>query len=547
MSAILTLHSPDRAAHYYGAGHWKNDTLYALLRHHAAERPHAYALRDSARRLTWKQLLDWVDDVALELHNSGVRPGQRVSVWLPNRVETVVVTLACSRNGYLCNPSLHQSYTVSDVVNLLTHIQSTVLFAQTGFGADALQRDVFHAARAVASIKNVYRLPPVAETATPDLAVNGAQPDPVANPDKIVLLAFTSGTTGDPKGVMHSDNTLLANARAMARDWRHDQNIVLMSMSPLTHAIGTIAMAQALVSGFELVVNDIPKGKVALDWIEETGATYMMGVPTHAIDILTEAERRGNRKLGKVRVFYMGGAAIPRETVHALLDMGITPQNVYGMTENGAHQYTLPDDDTSVIVETCGRACAGYETSIWREDDPDIEAAAGEIGEIGGRGACLMLGYFGNQRATELSFNRAGWFMSGDLGRLDAAGNLQVVGRKKDIIVRGGHNIYPGRIEDYARSHPRVIKAAAFPVSDARLGEKVCLAVELRGDAALDPLALLAHLAQRGLSRYDMPEYYLALKALPLTPSGKILKRSLVDQTKNGQLVPVPVRWNSNT
>ena len=139
MSAILTLHSPDRAAHYYGAGHWKNDTLYALLRHHAAERPHAYALRDSARRLTWKQLLDWVDDVALELHNSGVRPGQRVSVWLPNRVETVVVTLACSRNGYLCNPSLHQSYTVSDVVNLLTHIQSTVLFAQTGFGADALQ------------------------------------------------------------------------------------------------------------------------------------------------------------------------------------------------------------------------------------------------------------------------------------------------------------------------------------------------------------------------------------------------------------------------
>ena len=153
-----------------------------------------------------------------------------------------------------------------------------------------------------------------------------------------------------------------------------------------------------------------------------------------------------------------------------------------------------------------------------------------------------MLGYFGDQRATEQLVQSRRLVHDRRLGTLDAAGCC-VVGRKKDIIVRGGRNIHPGRIEDFARAHPAVLKAAAFPVSDTRLGEKVCLAVELRADAALDPMDLLDHLARRGLSKYDMPEYYLALDALPLTPSGKILKRALADQTKNGVLIPVAVRW----
>ncbi len=548
MAAILTLHNPTRAVEYYGAGYWRKDTLYSLLRHHAAVRSHKPALRDSHRRLTWVQLLEWVDTVALELHQAGLRAGQRVSVWLPNRAETVVVTLACSRNGYICNPSLHQSYSVADVVDLLTRIQSVVLFAQQGFGADGDRRNIFEAAYRVATIKRVYRLQPIASAGSPKFGARALSkaaglPAPVADPDKIVLLAFTSGTTGEPKGVMHSDNTLLANARAMAADWRHHEDIVLLSMSPLTHAIGTIAMAQALVAGFELVLNDIPTGKTTLDWIHETGATYVMGVPTHAIDVLAEAKRRGHDSLGKVSVFYMGGSAIPREMVHTLLAWRITPQSVYGMTENGAHQYTLPDDDTQTIAETCGRSCAGYEVSTWSPEDPDIEVARGEIGEIGGRGAGLMLGYFDNQNATEQSFNRYGWFMTGDLGRLDEKGRLQVVGRKKDIIIRGGRNIHPARIEDLARSHPSVSKAAAFPVADKRLGEQVCLAVVPQDAASIDPQMLLNHLHERGLSKYDMPEYFVALDAFPLTPSGKILKRELVEWARSGRIKPRTVRW----
>lgn len=114
MFPLLTRHNPRQANAFYAAGHWRDDTLYGLLRQHAATRPNRYALRDSARRLTWRELADWVDVVALDLHQAGLKPGDRVSVWLPNRAETIAVTLACSRMGYVCNPSLHQTYTVAE-------------------------------------------------------------------------------------------------------------------------------------------------------------------------------------------------------------------------------------------------------------------------------------------------------------------------------------------------------------------------------------------------------------------------------------------------
>jgi acyl-CoA synthetase len=269
----------------------------------------------------------------------------------------------------------------------------------------------------------------------------------------------------------------------------------------------------------------------------------VMGVPTHAMDILAEMRRRKLDRLGAVRTFYMAGSPIPREVAQAFLDRGVTPQNVYGMSENSSHQYTLPNDDHETIVATCGRACRAYEIRLWDQDNPDIEAASDEIGEIGGRGACLMLGYFDNQQATEESFNRSGWFMSGDLGRFDANGNLEIVGRKKDLIIRGGHNIHPARIEDLAMRHSAVARCAAFAVADYRLGEKVCLSVIFHDGAGAEPEDLLAHLHASGLSRYDMPEYFIAMPAYPLTASGKILKRELVEWARTGRIRPLPVRW----
>jgi len=427
---------------------------------------------------------------------------------------------------------------------LLERTRAAALVAQPGYGADARTADIFAVCEAVESLRRVYTLGGGPDTAAAfPASLNHPLPPVDENPDKIVYLAFTSGTTGQPKGVMHSDNTLLANGRAMVEDWHHDERSVLLSLSPMSHHIGTVALEQMVAAGLELVVNAPPPGTTALDWVIETGATYVMGVPTHAMDILEQMRARRLDTLGKVTTFYMAGSPIPREVAQAFFDRGLTPQNVYGMTENGSHQYTLPSDPAETIVATCGRACRAYEIRIWDQENPDIEAPAGAIGEIGGRGACLTLGYFDNQQATEDSFNRDGWFMSGDLGRLDHNGCLEIAGRKKDLIIRGGRNIHPAKIEDLTMRHAAVARCAAFGVADPRLGEKVCLSVILHEGAAAEADELLAHLHQVGLSRYDMPEYFIAMTAYPLTASGKILKRELVEWARSGRLQPTPVRW----
>jgi acyl-CoA synthetase len=223
----------------------------------------------------------------------------------------------------------------------------------------------------------------------------------------------------------------------------------------------------------------------------------------------------------------------------AFVSQGITPQNVYGMTECSSHQYTHPSDSQDVWISTCGRGGPAYEVKIWNPENPDQEMPQGQSGNIGGRGAAMMLGYFANQAATEGTFNRHGYLLSGDLGSFDAAGNLRIDGRIKDLIIRGGHNIYPSQIESHALTHPGVEKAAAFGVPDDRLGERVCLAII--GD--LEPDVMLAHLAQSGLSKFDMPEWYIAVDSLPLTASGKILKRELTEMVKRGDLAPAPVRY----
>lgn len=536
MKPYLTLHHPTNARRYYREQMWREDTFYSLLTRHANERPDAIALQDVRRALTWKELKRWTDGVAADLREYGLVGGDRVMIWLSNRVEAIVTFLACAREGIACNPSVHKTYTCAEVGELLKTLSARALLTEDGWGTDRATVDFDATLVRITSLKVVYTpatFPAPASNNTP----------PCTDPDKVSYLAFTSGTTGAPKCVMHSDNTLLANARDLVADWKRGSETVILSLSPLSHHIAWVGVAQWLLTGGRFVTADPPEGMSRIDWIETAGANYVLGVPTHAMDILGEQQQAGIERLGSVDTFYMAGSPIPPSVAAAFVNQGIKPQNVYGMTENSSHQYTHPGDDAETIVNTCGRGGRSYEVKLFDPADPDKEVAPGEVGHIGGRGAALMLGYLGNQTATEGSFNSDGWFLSGDLGVMDAKGNLRIEGRLKDLIIRGGHNIYPSHIEAMAVRHPEAGRVAAFPVPDDRLGERVCIAVSGTVEAA----DLLDHLRREGLSKYDMPEYFLRVSEFPLTASGKILKRELVLQVQRHQLHPQTIRATAAT
>jgi acyl-CoA synthetase len=544
-NTLLTTLSRERLHQGYGSGFWQDETIYQIAAARARTSPDAAAIRDFRRRVTIGALVAAADRLSADLRAAGLRRGQRVAVWLPSRVEVAVALLACSRDGLVLCPSLHRDHTVAEVAGLLGRMRAAALIAEPGYGADADRHDIFAAVQDIPSLKRVIRL----EQATGDgLWPKERTPNdvlPVPDPDGVLYLAFTSGTTGQPKGVMHSDNTLLGNARAIVADWSLTPDDVIATLSPLSHNLGFGSMMIALLCGAELVIHDLPRGRSLLDRLVETHTSYLVGVPTHAIDLLHEMRARGMKTLKRVRGFRVSGAAVPKAVVAGLIEHGVTPQSGYGMTEASSHHYTLPGDPPERMVETSGKCCPGYEVRVFSRNDPEKELAPGEIGQIGGRGASLMLGYFDEQGATEDSFNAQGWFMTGDLGWVDEQGYIRITGRKKDVIIRGGHNIFPAKIETLAMQHAAVLRAAALPVPDERLGEKVCLAVMPHPGAVVEPEDLLLHLDAAGLSKYDQPEYFLLLDEIPLTASGKILKRAVQARLEAGELQPRPVRLPS--
>ncbi|RDC71963.1 cyclohexanecarboxylate-CoA ligase [Rhodovulum sp. 12E13] len=546
---LLTRLTPGMAAHYRAQGFWGDETIYDRARAVAEARPEQVAIRDRGVALTYRDLVDLADRMAARFASEGYKPGERVAAWISSRCEIAVLLLACARCSLVFCPSLHRNHTAEEIARLLDRMDARLLVFERGYGADAERRNIDAVLTEQGARVRTQGLDPVAPRDAEgiaralDLPADPAPTCDAARADDVVYIAFTSGTTGEPKGVLHSNNTLLANARAMAGDWGFSDTSVIYTFGPLSHNLGFGALILTLLVGGELVLHDGARGISLIDRLHEAGATFIFGVPAHAMDLLAEFDRRPEAKLDHVRGFRISGAAVPTWLADKMQGYGIVPQSGYGMTEGCSHHYTLPDDPPERIASTSGRACPGYEAMIFDIDDPDRPLPAGDVGHIGGRGTSLMLGYFDDQRATERAFNRNGWFMTGDLGRIDADGYITITGRLKEIIIRGGHNIHPARIEQLAMKFPRVERAAALGVADERLGEKVCLVLMSKDGGEITAGEILPHLDRAGLSRFDMPEYLLNVPEIPLSPSGKILKRALVPDIASGQLRPDPVRF----
>lgn len=548
---ILTRLTPRMVSNYTEAGFWGRGTIFRSAQEHAKRQSSRIAIRDGGLALAYGDLVRLAEGVAGRLAEQGLKPGDRVAAWMSSRCELAVLLVACAKAGFVLCPSLHRNHTVAEVASLIKRMRAKAIFVEAGFGADADRNDIVAAARADTDLRLAVTLDPVAERTVAqleDMLVAGADCtlERADQPTDIVYLAFTSGTTGEPKGVLHSSDTLLANARAIAADWGFEPASVIYTLGPLSHNLGFGALVLTLAVGCELVLHDLPRGAALVKRLDEVGATFLFGVPAHAMDLLQALEAASNGTdtlLPGLKGFRISGAAVPAWVVERLAALNIKAQSGYGMTEACSHHYTLPDDPVDRIASTSGRACPGYEVKVFSVDDPDSPVPVGEIGHIGGRGASLMMGYFDDQTATERAFNSDGWFMTGDLGKLDEHGYLTLTGRLKEIIIRGGHNIHPSKIEQLAMRFPGVERAAALGIADERLGEKVCLVVMPKDEGRIDPQSLLAHLDRSGLSRYDMPEYFLEVSEIPLSASGKMLKRALIPAIDAGTLNPTPIRF----
>ena len=240
-NTMLTLLSRARIDAHYAAGHWRDETIFSHVAHWAAAAPERIAVRDRTTALSYAGLLAAAEAMAADFAAAGLTRGQRVAVWTRSRVETCIVIVACMRGGLVCCPSLHRDHTTGQVLELLIRMRASAFVGEIGYGADAARRDIFAELGSIDSLRRVIALAPSggAEGDALPSPREGAAAEagpPNAEPDLPVYLAFTSGTTGAPKGVLHSDNTLLAPARAMIADWDFDAASTIYSMSPISQS-----------------------------------------------------------------------------------------------------------------------------------------------------------------------------------------------------------------------------------------------------------------------------------------------------------------------
>jgi acyl-CoA synthetase (AMP-forming)/AMP-acid ligase II len=299
--------------------------------------------------------------------------------------------------------------------------------------------------------------------------------------------------------------------------------------SPIGHSTGfNYGVRFALYHGLPLVLQDRWDAGVACDLIADRGASYTLASTTFLQDLVAEAERRGDRRLGSMTRFGCGGSPVPPELVRRAAACGIGVLRLYGSTEVLVATWNRPGASGDKVVDTDGPALSNVEVEV--RDENGCVAAPGVAGEIHVRGPNTCVGFYRDPTRTAATFAPGGWVRSGDLATMDEDGYLTVVGRKKEIIIRGGLNITPREIEDLLLDFPEVDRAAVVGLPHERLGERVCACVVLAPGTALDFDTMVGRLRAIGLATYKLPEQFEILESLPVTASGKVQKFEIVNR-----------------
>lgn len=528
--------SPRQAA-MTAAGFWRNQTINHFMTQALSACPDhqavvAYRSDASAPvRLSYRALDAQVDRVARGLVALGVGHGDVVSWQLPNWCEFIALSLACARIGAVVNPIM-PIFRQRELKFMLDFGESKVFIvakSYKGFDYEAmangmradlpfLQHLVVLGGDGANSFENL-----LLRDDTPAL---NAQP---LAPDDVVLLMYTSGTTGEPKGVMHTSNTLFANLHAFIDTYGLTQKDVILGASPMAHLTGFGYLAMIpLILNATTVLQDIWEPRQALKLIRDEHITFSMASSPFVADLCAAAEA-GGPVSEQFANFCCAGAPIPPVLIErARKVLGLAVSSAWGMTECGAVTITEPHRTDQKSGTTDGRPVPGIELKVTGVDGAVLPV--GETGKLYARGSSMFAGYL--KRPHLNATDEQGWFDTGDLAFLDAEGYVRINGRSKDIIIRGGENIPVMEIENLLYKHPAVAMVAIVGYPDARLGEKACAFVAVKPGQTFSLEEMSRYLSEHQVTRQYHPERLELVEDLPKTPSGKLQKFKLRDAAK---------------
>ncbi len=519
---------------YRRAGHWADRVLLDYVTGHAATDPNKPAVIEEERTLSYERLLQSVDSAACALLDLGVSRGSVVSVQLPNWSEFAVIMLALERIGAIINP-LTPILRENELGTILRLAHSQILFVPDkyrGFShadmAVALKTGLPHLEHVVAvrgrARPGVFRWEDLVENAPPH--VKDLEPAQ-SGADDIIELAFTSGTTGEPKGVLHTHNTALATVGSTIKRQSLTPNDVFHVATPVGHNAGYFyGLRIALQSGGTAVLQPTWNPEEMGNLVEAHSVTFTMGATTFLIDFL-DSGRIEQRDLASLRVVTCGGAPIPEAVAKEFerrLPGRLCP--VFGMTEMGHSTATDATSPRTKALTTDGSPQPEMQMKI--VDDEDQPLPSLRQGHLKFRGPFLFAGYVQGLDFTRTQFDDEGFFDTGDLAYHDEDGYIRITGRAKDLIIRGGENIPVREVEEVLAAHPKVAEGVVVGVPDERLGEKAVACVRIKdGCAPVTLEELRNHFASARVTKQFWPEDVINLDHLPMTAAGKTQKAEL--------------------
>jgi len=530
-----------RRAAMIKAGLWQDKTLLDHFGAVVAATPDKLALiapraeSGTETRFTFRELDRLSDELAIGLQRRGVGEGDVVSFQLPNWWHFTVLHLACLKLGAISNP-LMVIFRERELTFMLGLAETKVLIVPAKFRGVDHRAIALGVKAALPGLQHVFMVDGEGEEDVATLFAKDASAAEIAalkarklSPDAVIQLLYTSGTTGEPKGVSHTSNTMLSNLVPFAERLKLGREDVIHMPSPMAHQLGFMyGLVLPAMLGATAVLQDIFVAETMAKQITDFGATFTMGATPFLNDLSDHCIKTGTMT-PSLRIFVSAGAPIPRPlVVKAKEALGAAIISAWGMSENGAVTTACLDDAEDKVTGTDGVALAGMAVRVVDLDGKPVPA--GQEGSLQVRGCSNFVGYM--KRPGLAQVDAEGWFDTGDLARMDAEGYIRIAGRSKDIIIRGGENIPVVEVENLLYKHPAILALAIVGYPDPRLGERAVAFVTLREGASFSFEEMTEYLKAQKMAVQYLPERLEIIPDLPRTPSGKIQKFKLREAAK---------------